>query len=347
MDIWLILFLWFLFIISVIGLILSILYDRRNMINGFLVITSIGLFPFSLISLLGKVPIIPNLGAFLLVIIMVFYSSFLWWFIPLFLYNGVKIRKLEGKRFTNSLTLIALVSLILYIICIQILNNYQYIREIGFISIGITLIYAYFIVHITVFINTYLLQKLPIIERPDFIIVLGSGLINDKVPPLLASRIDKAIEIRNKYENNESIKIIFSGGQGEDESLPEGKAMANYAKQKGLNDNVIIEETRSKTTEENILYSKDIMSRLSKNYKAVLVSNNFHILRASLIAKEMGLKIYGYGSKTKLYFWINAFIREYVAILSMKKRQHSLIIGIVMFLTILAILISVIARVVY
>ncbi|MFB8734958.1 hypothetical protein ACEQPO_16950 [Bacillus sp. SL00103] len=85
------------------------------------------------------------------------------------------------------------------------------------------------------------------------------------------------------------------------------------------------------------------MSRLSKNYKAVLVSNNFHILRASL----MGLKIYGYGSKTKFYFWINAFIREYVAILSMKKRQHSLIIGIVMFLTILAILISVIARVVY
>ncbi len=347
MDIWLILFLWFLFIISVSSLILSILYDRRNMINGFLVITSIVLFPFSLISLLGKVPIIPILGVLLLVIAMAFYLSFLWWFLPLLLYNGIKLRKLESKKFANSLTLIVLVSLILYIVCIQILNNYQYIREVGFISIGITIVYTYFIVHISVFVNVYFLQKLPIIERPDFIVVLGSGLINDKVPPLLASRIDKAIEIRNKYENNESIKIIFSGGQGEDESLPEGKAMANYAKQKGLNDNVIIKETRSKTTEENILYSKEIMSRLSKNYNAVLVSNNFHILRASLIAKKLGLKIYGYGSKTKFYFWINAFIREYVAILSMKKRQHSLIIGIVMFLTILAILISIIARLLY
>ncbi|WP_222124738.1 YdcF family protein [Bacillus pumilus] len=297
--------------------------------------------------MLGKVSIIPILGVLLLVILMVFYLSFLWWFLPFLLYNGIKVRKLEGKKFANSLTLIVLVSLILYIVCIAILNNYQYIREVGFISIGITIVYTYFIVHIIVFVNTYFLQKLPIIERPDFIVVLGSGLINDKVPPLLASRIDKAIEIRNKYENNESIKIIFSGGQGEDESLPEGKAMANYAKQKGLNDNVIIEETRSKTTEENILYSKDIMSRLSKNYKAVLVSSNFHILRASLIAKEMGLKIYGYGSKTKLYFWINAFIREYVAIISMKKRQHSLIIGIVMISTILAVLISIIARVIY
>lgn len=57
-------------------------------------------------------------------------------------------------------------------------------------------------------------------------VVLGAGLSGDKVTPLLASRIEKGIAICQKHPGS---KFIMSGGQGPDELIAEGQAMANYA----------------------------------------------------------------------------------------------------------------------
>lgn len=99
---------------------------------------------------------------------------------------------------------------------------------------GISLITIYFFIHLSNFLSAYFLYQF---NRPrrnqDFIIVLGSGLINDKVPPLLASRINKAIDFYWKQATvNTPPTIIFSGGQGPDEGLPEAEAMQNYAVEK-------------------------------------------------------------------------------------------------------------------
>ncbi|MBU0437738.1 YdcF family protein [Staphylococcus succinus] len=324
--------------------IITIIKDRRSFVNGFLLIISILSFLTSLVLFLNSIQVLGIIGIIGLGIIFLFYSSFLWWFIPLSLYSGMKLRKLEGKKFTNSLTLLLLVSIIIFIISTNIIANYSNVRELGIISTGLSIVYLYFLIHILTFINTYFLQKLPILKKPDFIIVLGSGLVGDKVPPLLASRINKGIELYNKYKNVKEVKMIFSGGQGEDESIPEGRAMANYARDKGVPNNQIIEETESKTTYENLLYSKKKMEKLLKNYNCIVVTNNFHVLRAVLIAKKMGIKIYGVGSNTKFYFWINAFIREYIAILSMNKKRHILMLGSILLLTLLAIITSLLLR---
>ncbi|MGC3161611.1 YdcF family protein, partial [Enterococcus faecalis] len=54
----------------------------------------------------------------------------------------------------------------------------------------------------------------------DFIVVLGSGLINGEiVPPLLQARINKPIQFY-KAQNRATLnppKIVMSGGQGPDE----------------------------------------------------------------------------------------------------------------------------------
>ncbi|WP_161947224.1 YdcF family protein, partial [Streptococcus suis] len=65
----------------------------------------------------------------------------------------------------------------------------------------------------------------------DYVVVLGAGLIGNKVTPLLASRIDKGIAI---YQKQPGSKLIMSGGQGPDELIAEGQAMANYALEKGV-----------------------------------------------------------------------------------------------------------------
>ena len=65
--------------------------------------------------------------------------------------------------------------------------------------------------------------------------MLGSGLINDKVPPLLASRIQKAMDFYNRQAVvTTPPTIIFSGGQGPDENLPEAEAMQRYAIEKAF-----------------------------------------------------------------------------------------------------------------
>lgn len=58
----------------------------------------------------------------------------------------------------------------------------------------------------------------------DYIIVLGSGIRSEEVPPLLKSRLDKGIEY---YEKNPTAKFVVSGGQGPDEPVAEAFAMKN------------------------------------------------------------------------------------------------------------------------
>ena len=85
----------------------------------------------------------------------------------------------------------------------------------------------------------------------DYIVVLGSGLINGEiVPPLLQARINKAIQFY-KAQNRATLnppKIVMSGGQGPDELLPESVAMKMYALTQGIPDDDILVEAHSKNT---------------------------------------------------------------------------------------------------
>ena len=43
---------------------------------------------------------------------------------------------------------------------------------------------------------------------------------------------------------------------------------------------------------------------------------NYHVLRSYVCAHKAGIAIEGMGSKTKAYFWPNAFLREFVGLLA-------------------------------
>lgn len=203
---------------------------------------------------------------------------------------------------------------------------------------GVALVLVYFFFHLTNFLTAYFLYQF---NRPklnqDFIIVLGSGLINDKVPPLLASRINKAMDFYWKQADvTFPPTIIFSGGQGPDENLPEAEAMQQYAIEKGIPPEHTLKEDRSVNTYENMLFSKQIMDSLKgSKYNSIFTTNNFHLFRASLYAKQAGLKSQGIGSKTAFYYWPNAMIREYIAIVVMNRKRHIIVIGTIFGFSIL------------
>ena len=121
--------------------------------------------------------------------------------------------------------------------------------------------------------------------------------------------------------------LIMSGGQGPGEDIPESEAMAAYAVDQGVDDKRIITEQKSVSTEENLMFSKELIDK--ENAKIVIVTTAYHVFRALILAKQQGIKCVGFGAKTKWYFTLNALIREFVGYLQLTWKRHAIAIGII------------------
>lgn len=169
----------------------------------------------------------------------------------------------------------------------------------------------------------------------DYIIILGCQIRKDgTLTPLLKGRVDKSIYFRNKQLERTGKDIIFipSGGKGDDEIISEAAAMKKYLLDQGIDNKNILLEDKSKNTYENIKFSNQLVKK--ENANIAFSTTNYHVLRTGLIATSQGLKLEGIGSKTKVYFWINAFIREFVGTLYFERKKH-LIVFILMMLTLM------------
>ena len=89
----------------------------------------------------------------------------------------------------------------------------------------------------------------------------------------------------------------------------------------------IIPETDSRTTQENIEFSKKILDQMDDRKYTALVTSNYHVYRALRYCKKAGLKCTGIGSHVALYFWPSALIREFIAIHAEKKHAVLFIAG--------------------
>ena len=108
--------------------------------------------------------------------------------------------------------------------------------------------------------------------------------------------------------------------------------MKKYLLAQGIKESNIWVENKSKNTYENIKFSNKLIN--DKKANIAFFTTNYHVLRAGLVATEQGLHFEGLGSKTKLYFWINAFIREFIGTLYSEKKKHILLF---LFITIIII----------
>jgi len=146
-------------------------------------------------------------------------------------------------------------------------------------------------------------------EKIDAVIILGAGLNGDKPSKTLVTRLDAGIEFLKKHKE---IPVVLSGGQGSGESITEARAMGNYLKENGIEENRIYYEEKSTNTYENLKYSKALLVQQGLTDPTVLiVTNHYHLLRAKTIANDLGLKSYGIGANSPLFVTINYFIREY------------------------------------
>lgn len=156
----------------------------------------------------------------------------------------------------------------------------------------------------------------------DAVVVLGAGVPDGEVRPLLASRIRRGIEWMDRdHDRGGRAVLVMSGGQGSDEPIPEGQAMAQWAVTRGVDPGWILIEAASTTTEENLRYSALELRRRTLTGPVAVVTSSYHAFRAATLMRSLAIPGYAIGARTARYYVPSAMLREYVAIL----RDHKAI----------------------
>ncbi|MGN0455632.1 MAG: YdcF family protein [Acutalibacteraceae bacterium] len=87
----------------------------------------------------------------------------------------------------------------------------------------------------------------------------------------------------------------------------------------------------STNTLENMKFSKELIG--DNDAKVAFSTTNYHVFRSGIFSNQAKLKAEGIGSKTKWYFWPNAFIREFIGLIVSQNKK-------IILLAVLAALIS-------
>lgn len=153
-------------------------------------------------------------------------------------------------------------------------------------------------------------RKMDAPQPADAIIVLGGGINPVDGTPLstLAYRLDRALEL---YDMGYAPNIIVSGGQGADEPISEAESMRRYLISKGIPAEAVIPEARSVNTQQNMEFSREIMT--ARGYDtALIVTSDYHLWRALQLAQRAGITASGAGSRNSstLFFTLKNLARE-------------------------------------
>ncbi|MBR3898252.1 MAG: YdcF family protein [Bacilli bacterium] len=165
-------------------------------------------------------------------------------------------------------------------------------------------------------------RRVPKFDK-DYIIILGCKIKDDgTLTTILKSRTDRAIEFSRMQREANGKKIVFipSGGKGNDEVISEAEAIKNYLMSQGIDKKDIILEDKAKNTYENIKNSYKLIKE-NDNINIAFSTTNYHVFRAGIIATKQNILVEGIGSRTKSYFWINAFVREFIGTLYSEKKS--------------------------
>lgn len=163
----------------------------------------------------------------------------------------------------------------------------------------------------------------------DAIIILGCQLRRNGTPtPLLQGRLDRALAFEKDQHDRTGHHAVFvvSGGKGKNEICTEASSMGRYLMEKGVPKERILLEEQSTNTLQNMEYSKKIISRELPGAKTAFSTTGYHVFRSLLWASRCDFDCEGMGSRTKWYYYPNAYLRE---ILGLVAAHHAVLWGLI------------------
>ena len=175
----------------------------------------------------------------------------------------------------------------------------------------------------------------------DYVIVLGAQVRGEYPTLVLNARIKAAAAY---LKENPQAVAVASGGQGTGESISEAEAIRRGLVRLGISDERILLEDASTSTAENLRFSAEVIQQYEKkkaevianatantadadeivgdkkpirfvSKNVVLVTNDFHVFRATRLAKNLGYTdVEGLGATDFFAVTIQYYVREFFAI---------------------------------
>lgn len=146
------------------------------------------------------------------------------------------------------------------------------------------------------------------IPAVDAILVLGAYVFPDgTTSSMLNDRLSEGYEI---YKEGKAPKILVSGDHGR-KDYDEVNAMKNFLKNKGVPSQDVFMDHAGFSTYESVYRAREIF----QVQRVIIVTQEYHLMRAVFLAREMGLEAYGIASDKHDYGQAMTFykVREIAA----------------------------------
>lgn len=119
----------------------------------------------------------------------------------------------------------------------------------------------------------------------DAIIVLGAAQYAGRPSPVLQARLDHAFDL---YRRGLSPYVVLTGGRRDGDTQSEAGAGRRYLTQRGVPVRALLWEDQGRTTFASMRHAADTLTRIDAT-SVLLVSDPFHMLRLSVLARLHGL----------------------------------------------------------
>src|ERR687896_586422 len=120
------------------------------------------------------------------------------------------------------------------------------------------------------------------------IVVLGAAQYAGRPSPVFKARLDHGISL---WKRGLAPYLVLTGGTGVGDTTSEAAVARKYAMSRGIPDRAIVLEINGRTTSESMQAVARIMEDREQQ-SVILVSDPFHMLRLSILARRHGLEPY-------------------------------------------------------
>ena len=162
-------------------------------------------------------------------------------------------------------------------------------KSVGRIKLGLEIVLALLTL-------AAVITLIPVLHGPeaeagggDYVIVLGAGVRGTEPSEILQDRIHTAYSY---LLQNPNAICIATGGMGSDENISEAQCIYDHLTAMGIDGSRIWLEDKATSTIENFRYSIALIEEKTgaAPETVTVLSNEFHLFRASIMAKDCGLE---------------------------------------------------------
>lgn len=121
--------------------------------------------------------------------------------------------------------------------------------------------------------------------RADAALVLGSTVSRGEPSPIFKARLTTAADL---FRNGVVSLIVVSGGATSDGEVSEAEGGAAYLQRLGVPTDRILREREARSTRENLVFGAQVLRNAGAG-RWLVVSDRYHLRRAELLAREVGV----------------------------------------------------------